>query len=74
MILPLNYFGKDMAHKEIREELLSVFTIGNVKRGSNWYENSCLPFLHLFTTFTPFKMTHFGYLILTYIHDIGHSD
>lgn len=39
LILPLNYFGKDMAHKEIREELLSVFTIANVKRGSPRYEN-----------------------------------
>lgn len=36
LVLPLNYFGKEMEHKNITDELLSVFTIGNVQKGSQW--------------------------------------
>ncbi|GFP91718.1 CSC1-like protein rxw8 [Phtheirospermum japonicum] len=34
LVLPLNYFGKEMDHKQISDEQLIVFTIGNVKEGS----------------------------------------
>lgn len=37
-VLPLNYFGKEMRHQHIPSESLDVFTIGNVKEGSKWYE------------------------------------
>ncbi|XP_047963520.1 CSC1-like protein RXW8 [Salvia hispanica] len=47
-VLPLNYFGKEMEHKEIREELLTVFTIGNVQRGSEWLGFHCFV-LHIIT-------------------------
>ncbi|KAG6438068.1 hypothetical protein SASPL_103002 [Salvia splendens] len=47
-VLPLNYFGKKRQHKHIREELLTVFTIGNVQRGSEWLGFHCLV-LHIIT-------------------------
>ncbi|KAG6434712.1 hypothetical protein SASPL_106353 [Salvia splendens] len=47
-VLPLNYFGKERQHKHIREELLTVFTIGNVQRGSEWFGFHCLV-LHIIT-------------------------
>ncbi|GMH17994.1 hypothetical protein Nepgr_019835 [Nepenthes gracilis] len=36
LVLPLNYFGKEMQHKEIPSESLEVFTTQNVKEGSRW--------------------------------------
>ncbi|XP_022849682.1 CSC1-like protein RXW8 isoform X1 [Olea europaea var. sylvestris] len=42
LVLPLNYFGKEMDHKHIRNEQLSVFTIENVKEGSRWLWAHCL--------------------------------
>lgn len=33
----MNYYGKEMQHKQIPAESLDVFTIGNVKEGSRWY-------------------------------------
>ncbi|KAK8347596.1 hypothetical protein V6Z11_A06G029200 [Gossypium hirsutum] len=37
IVLPVNYYGQDMQHKEIHSESLEVFTIGNVKEDSKWY-------------------------------------
>ncbi|KAL6511620.1 hypothetical protein OROGR_021217 [Orobanche gracilis] len=42
LVLPLNYFGKEMDHKQIQDEQLIVFTIGNVKEGSRWLWAHCL--------------------------------
>jgi calcium permeable stress-gated cation channel len=38
-VLPANYFGRDMLHKQIPSESLEVFTIANVIEGSRWYRN-----------------------------------
>ncbi|XP_055960235.1 CSC1-like protein RXW8 isoform X2 [Mercurialis annua] len=42
LVLPMNYYGKDMEHKYIASESLHVFTIGNVKEGSRWLWAHCL--------------------------------
>ncbi|KAK2970266.1 hypothetical protein RJ640_018451 [Escallonia rubra] len=42
LVLPLNYFGQEMQHKNIPSESLEVFTIGNVKEGSRWLWAHCL--------------------------------
>ncbi|KAL3840515.1 hypothetical protein ACJIZ3_025106 [Penstemon smallii] len=42
LVLPLNYFGKEMEHKQIPKEPLNVFTIGNVEQGSKWLWAHCL--------------------------------
>ncbi|KAI3465221.1 hypothetical protein Pfo_021884 [Paulownia fortunei] len=42
LVLPLNYFGSEMEHKQIPDEPLNVFTIGNVKEGSRWLWAHCL--------------------------------
>ncbi|KAH7863231.1 hypothetical protein Vadar_015059 [Vaccinium darrowii] len=42
LVLPLNYFGKEMTHKQIPSESLDVFTIGNVQEGSKWLWAHCL--------------------------------
>ncbi|XP_022723345.1 CSC1-like protein RXW8 isoform X4 [Durio zibethinus] len=41
-VLPVNYYGQDMQHKQINAESLEVFTIGNVKEGSKWLWTHCL--------------------------------
>jgi len=38
LVLPVNYYGRDRIHKNIPFESLEVFTIENVKEGSEWYE------------------------------------
>ncbi|XP_031247425.1 CSC1-like protein RXW8 isoform X2 [Pistacia vera] len=42
LVLPVNYYGKDMIHKKISSESLEVFTIANVKEGSKWLWAHCL--------------------------------
>ncbi|KAL3734980.1 hypothetical protein ACJRO7_024182 [Eucalyptus globulus] len=42
LVLPLNYHGQQMHHKEIAFESLEVFSIGNVKEGSKWLWAHCL--------------------------------
>ncbi|GAV58004.1 DUF221 domain-containing protein/RSN1_TM domain-containing protein [Cephalotus follicularis] len=42
LVLPVNYYGQEMHHKEIPSEELEVFTIGNVKEGSTWLWAHCL--------------------------------
>lgn len=42
LVLPLNYYGQEMHHKQIPSESLDVFTIGNVKEGSKWLWAHCL--------------------------------
>lgn len=42
LVLPLNYFGKEMPHHHIPKEDLDVFTIGNVKKGSKWLWAHCV--------------------------------
>ncbi|KAA8538255.1 hypothetical protein F0562_027922 [Nyssa sinensis] len=42
LVLPVNYFGKEMRHKQIPSESLEVFTIGNVKERSKWLWAHCL--------------------------------
>lgn len=42
LVLPVNYYGQEMHHKEIPYESLEVFTIGNVKAGSQWLWAHCL--------------------------------
>ncbi|XAR48447.1 hypothetical protein NMG60_11031269 [Bertholletia excelsa] len=42
LVLPLNYHGRQMKHHQIPSESLDVFTIGNVKEGSNRLWAHCL--------------------------------
>lgn len=37
IVLPVNYQGQVIGHKEIAYESLEVFTILNVQEGSKWY-------------------------------------
>ncbi|CAI0464336.1 unnamed protein product [Linum tenue] len=41
LVLPVNYYGKEMAHKRLGAESLDVFTIGNVQEGSDEAEKMC---------------------------------
>ncbi|XP_078437206.1 hyperosmolality-gated Ca2+ permeable channel 2.1-like [Wolffia australiana] len=41
-VLPLNYFGQEMRHRQIPSESLDVFTISNVMEGSKWLWVHCL--------------------------------
>ncbi|GAB4852420.1 hypothetical protein Ancab_016615 [Ancistrocladus abbreviatus] len=36
LVLPLNYFGQEMQHKQIPAESLEVFTTQNIEEGSKW--------------------------------------
>lgn len=38
LVLPLNYFGQDVAHELAPRESLEIFTIKNFKEGSQWYD------------------------------------
>ncbi|CAN0853772.1 CSC1-like protein RXW8 [Linum grandiflorum] len=42
LVLPVNYYGKEMKHKPLAAESLDVFTIGNVEEGSVWLWAHCL--------------------------------
>ncbi|KAL8494628.1 hypothetical protein ACS0TY_025459 [Phlomoides rotata] len=42
LVLPLNYFGTGIEHKQLQDEPLNVFTIGNVPGGSRWLWAHCL--------------------------------
>ncbi|XP_012447569.1 CSC1-like protein RXW8 isoform X1 [Gossypium raimondii] len=42
LVLPVNYYGKDMEHRNFRFESIDVFTIGNVEEGSKWLWAHCL--------------------------------
>ncbi|CAN1341242.1 CSC1-like protein RXW8 [Linum perenne] len=42
LLLPVNYYGKEMQHKRLGAESLDVFTIGNVHEGSIWLWAHCL--------------------------------
>ncbi|CAM8885472.1 unnamed protein product [Rhodiola kirilowii] len=37
MVLPVNYYGKQMKHAQIHAEEMEVFTIVNVQYGSRWF-------------------------------------
>ncbi|KAK2660072.1 hypothetical protein Ddye_006605 [Dipteronia dyeriana] len=41
LLLPVNYFGKEMIHKQIPSESLDVFSIANVREGSAWLWSHC---------------------------------
>ncbi|CAN1341215.1 CSC1-like protein RXW8 [Linum perenne] len=41
LVLPVNYYGKEMKHKPLGAESLDVFTIGNVDEGSAEAERVC---------------------------------
>ncbi|ESQ29570.1 hypothetical protein EUTSA_v10023298mg [Eutrema salsugineum] len=41
-VLPVNYYGQPMVHKEIHLESSEVFTIENIKEGSKWLWVHCL--------------------------------
>ncbi|KAK6938010.1 CSC1/OSCA1-like, 7TM region [Dillenia turbinata] len=47
LVLPLNYHGQEMHHKQIPSESLEVFTIANVREGSKWYNFWFYTFLGL---------------------------
>nr|GMD93890.1 CSC1-like protein RXW8 [Ipomoea batatas] len=42
LVLPLNYFGQDVAHELVPGDSLEIFTIENVKEGSQWLWAHCL--------------------------------
>ncbi|MBA0808233.1 hypothetical protein Gohar_023989 [Gossypium harknessii] len=42
LVLPVNYYGKDIEHRNFRFESIDVFTIGNVEEGSKWLWAHCL--------------------------------
>ncbi|KAK0576270.1 hypothetical protein LWI29_014767 [Acer saccharum] len=41
LVLPVNYYGKQMIHKQIPSESLEVFSIANVREGSKWLWSHC---------------------------------
>uniref|UniRef100_A0A1J3G4L8 CSC1-like protein RXW8 n=1 Tax=Noccaea caerulescens TaxID=107243 RepID=A0A1J3G4L8_NOCCA len=41
-VLPVNYYGQPMVHKELHLESSEVFTIENLKEGSKWLWVHCL--------------------------------
>ncbi|KAK4801964.1 hypothetical protein SAY86_000167 [Trapa natans] len=42
LVLPVNYYGQEMHHKQFPRESLDVFSIGNVKEGSQWFWAHCI--------------------------------
>ncbi|GAY48041.1 hypothetical protein CUMW_108910 [Citrus unshiu] len=40
LVLPVNYYGKEMIHHDISSETLEIFTIANVKESSEWEHKS----------------------------------
>ncbi|GLU15987.1 hypothetical protein SLE2022_324370 [Rubroshorea leprosula] len=42
LVLPVNYYGEAKHHKHIHTESLEVFTIANIKEGSQWLWAHCL--------------------------------
>lgn len=41
LVLPVNYYGKEMIHHDISSETLEIFTIANVKESSEWLWTHC---------------------------------
>ncbi|PKU67237.1 CSC1-like protein RXW8 [Dendrobium catenatum] len=58
-VLPLNYYGQEMTHNQIPRESLEVFTIANVKEGSQWLWVHCLA-LHIIS-FSACTLLYFEY-------------
>ncbi|KAL0907244.1 hypothetical protein M5K25_025801 [Dendrobium thyrsiflorum] len=58
-VLPLNYYGQEMTHNKIPHESLEVFTIANVKEGSQWLWVHCLA-LHIIS-FSACTLLYFEY-------------
>lgn len=58
-VLPLNYFGQEMRHRQIPSESLDVFTIANVKEGSQWLGIHCLALYII--TFSAIVLLYFEY-------------
>ncbi|XP_020579342.1 CSC1-like protein RXW8 isoform X2 [Phalaenopsis equestris] len=58
-VLPLNYYGQEMTHNRMARESLEVFTIVNVKEGSQWLWFHCLA-LHIIS-FSACTLLYFEY-------------
>ncbi|XP_031388973.1 CSC1-like protein RXW8 [Punica granatum] len=59
LVLPVNYYGQAMRHKQIHSESLEVFTIANVKQGSKWLWTHCLALYII--SFTACLLLYFEY-------------
>ncbi|XP_047306831.1 CSC1-like protein RXW8 [Impatiens glandulifera] len=42
LVLPVNYYGKELEHRSIASDSLDSFTIGNIGEGSKWLWAHCL--------------------------------
>ncbi|XP_050365786.1 CSC1-like protein RXW8 [Argentina anserina] len=63
MVLPVNYQGNLLGHKEIPYETLEVFTILNVREGSQWLWTHCLALYII--TFSACVLLHIEYKSIT---------
>ncbi|WVZ21511.1 hypothetical protein V8G54_008833, partial [Vigna mungo] len=63
LVLPVNYYGRDRKHKNIPFESLEVFTIENVKEGSQWLWAHCLALYII--TLTACTLLYFEYKSIT---------
>ncbi|XP_017421976.1 CSC1-like protein RXW8 isoform X4 [Vigna angularis] len=63
LVLPVNYYGRDRKHKNIPFESLEVFTIENVKEGSEWLWAHCLALYII--TLTACTLLYFEYKSIT---------
>ncbi|XP_014501643.1 CSC1-like protein RXW8 isoform X3 [Vigna radiata var. radiata] len=63
LVLPVNYYGRDRKHKNIPFESLEVFTIENVKEGSEWLWAHCLALYII--TLTACTLLYFEYKCIT---------
>ncbi|KAM7266221.1 hypothetical protein ACFE04_004118 [Oxalis oulophora] len=63
VLLPMNYYGQEMQHKQIPSEELEVFTIANVKEGSTWIGAHCLALYVI--SFSACMLLYFEYKSIT---------
>ncbi|KAE8676448.1 CSC1-like protein RXW8 [Hibiscus syriacus] len=63
LVLPVNYYGRDMEHKSFRVEPYDVFTIGNVEEGSKMLWAHC--FAMYVISFSAFVLLYLEYKSIT---------
>ncbi|KAL4281134.1 hypothetical protein GQ457_03G034890 [Hibiscus cannabinus] len=63
LVLPVNYYGRDMQHKSLRVEPYDVFTIGNVLEGSRMLWAHC--FALYVISFSAFVLLYLEYKSIT---------
>ncbi|KAJ0085615.1 hypothetical protein Patl1_08768 [Pistacia atlantica] len=68
LVLPVNYYGKDMIHKKISSESLEVFTIANVKEGSKCHFTTIPTFPQEYKSITKMRLAYITRSILNPSH------